>query len=102
IGFYIYDFNGKELVAFNGNGQFDWENKHKGYIFNVLDGVAYLRVFEEFLKFETYSCSVEDILNGKEKWTRIFDYTVPTPPESEEDDENSVNSEGENVIETEG
>ncbi|MBE6879283.1 MAG: PQQ-like beta-propeller repeat protein [Ruminococcaceae bacterium] len=101
IGFYIYDFNGKELAAFNGNGQFDWENKHKGYIFNVLDGVAYLRVFEEFQQFETYSCSVEDILNGKEKWTRIFDYTVPTPPESEEDEENSVNSEGENVIETE-
>ena len=67
----------------------------------MLDGVVYLRVFEEFLEFETYSCSVEDIINGKEKWTRIFDYTVPTPPESEEDEENSVKDEGESVSETE-
>lgn len=100
IEFYIYDFNGKKLATFNGNGQFDWEDKHKGYIFNVLDGVAYLRVFEEFRQFETYSCSVEDIINGKEKWTKLFECSVPTPPESEE--ENSVNSEGESVNETEG
>lgn len=102
IEFYIYDFDGKELATFNGNGQFDWEDdKHEGYIFNVLDGVVYLRVFEEFLEFETYSCSVEDIINGKEKWTKLFECSTPTPPESEEDEENSVNDEGESVSETE-
>ena len=58
-------------------------------------------VFEEFRQFETYSCSVEDIINGKEKWTKLFECSTPTPPESEEDEENSVNDEGESVSETE-
>ena len=84
VEFYIYDFDGNRLATINGNGQFDFVEKYKGYILNVLDGVVYLRVYEEWQEFVTYSCPVEDIINGKENWTKLHDYTMPAPPEDEE------------------
>ena len=83
IDFYIYDFDGKELLHGLPDTGLDLSTGEWEYSFSALDGDIYIRFVDgSFSPYEeedklsgTYMIKTEDLINGGTEWTKLYKAT---------------------------